>query len=136
MRDCIFCKIISKEIPAKIFYEDEGYLAFLNIAPNTRGHSLVIPKKHSPSFAALSSAEAASLNAVVHQVATKLMGVLGVKDFNLGLNNGALSGQSIEHVHWHIIPRYLDDGLVHWEKSPQAVDTIDEVFELINSQIK
>lgn len=136
MTDCIFCKIIDGTLPAKKIYEDEDYLAFLNIAPNTKGHSLVVPKKHTDLFVNLSAEEAATLNKVVHKVAKQLVSILGTEDFNLGLNNGSISGQSIAHVHWHIIPRYAQDGLVHWEKSPQAAESIDEVFLCLQDKIK
>ncbi|MCB9802594.1 HIT family protein [Candidatus Nomurabacteria bacterium] len=136
MEDCIFCKIVRGEIPAKKIYEDQDYLAFLNIAPNTKGHSLVIPKKHSDLFVDLSSEEVGALNQVVQKVAKELTLVLETKSFNLGLNNGELSGQSINHVHWHIIPRYQGDGLLHWEKSPQAEADIDQVFKILKDKIK
>lgn len=136
MSDCIFCKIIAGDLPAKKIYEDENYLAFLNIMPNTKGHSLVVPKKHTDFFVNMSEAEAGALNQVVHKIAKQLVNILGTKDFNLGLNNGSISGQSIEHVHWHIMPRYAGDGLVHWEKSSQAEGSIDEIFAQVKDKIK
>lgn len=134
MEDCVFCKIVAGDIPAQKIYEDENYLAFLNIAPNTKGHSLVIPKKHTATFLDLNSDEAGELNKIVLHVAKKLTKALNIENFNLGLNNGAIAGQSVQHVHWHLIPRYEGDGLLHWEKSPKAGEELDQVFALFSKE--
>lgn len=134
--NCIFCKIINKEIPAQIIFENNNYLAFLDIQPNTLGHTLVIPKKHVDSFLKQSDEGAADHMKVVHSIATQLHGILGSSGFNVAINNGQAAGQIIEHVHWHIIPRYDGDGLEHFAHSLDAKNKLAETFKKINGQIK
>ena len=80
--DCLFCKIINKEIPSKVIYEDDNYLSFLDINPNTKGHILVIPKKHVKNFTELTEEQATELIKVVKKIAPKLVSILGVEDYN------------------------------------------------------
>lgn len=134
--DCIFCKIVNKEIPAKIFFENEKYLAFLDITPNTIGHSLVIPKEHVDNFSSESDQQAAEHIKVVHQIAPQLVNVLGADGYNVAINNGAAAGQLIMHAHWHIIPRYHDDGLKHFAHSEEAKNKLDETFNKLDAKIK
>lgn len=134
--DCIFCKIVNKEITAQIIFENDNYLAFLDIEPNTIGHTLVIPKKHIASFAEQSNEEAADHIKTVHCIATQLYGILACAGFNVAINNGRAAGQLINHVHWHIIPRYEGDGLEHFAHSIEAKNKLKETFKKINGQIK
>ena len=128
MENCIFCQIVAGEIPAKKIYEDEHYLAFLSVGPASPGHTIVIPKKHIATFAELESKAAADLMQVVQKLAIEIKAKLNADAFNLGLNNGEIAGQAIPHVHWHIIPRYKNDSLVHWGVDEQAKDQMDEVL--------
>lgn len=112
--DCIFCKIINREIPASIIYESDEVLAFLDIHPTTKGHALVIPKQHSADFATSKPEVAGALAQATQQVATAVMTATGSQGFNININNGVVAGQVIFHVHWHIIPRYEGDGLRLW----------------------
>jgi len=109
--DCIFCKIINKEIPANIVYEDEHVLAFLDITQGTKGHTLVIPKEHSKNILETKD----ELLTHVFQ-ATKTIAKAIKKAFNpIGLNiinNTDKPLQSVFHFHVHIIPRYEDDGVI------------------------
>jgi histidine triad (HIT) family protein len=134
--DCIFCKIINKEIPSSIIYEDDNFLCFLDIAPNTRGHSLVIPKQHTNNFTELDNNKVGEFAKLVHKLAPQIVEALGADGYNLGLNNGAVAGQVVEHVHWHIIPRYTDDGLKHWEKNKLEATKLDETFNILKDKIK
>lgn len=114
MDACIFCKIAAKQLPSDIIYEDEDLVAFLDIRPISRGHTLVVPKAHVERYGDLSDAAASELARVLKVLAPRIMRAVGAQGFNLGLNNGSVAGQIISHVHWHIIPRYERDGLVHW----------------------
>jgi histidine triad (HIT) family protein len=134
--DCIFCKIVKKEIPARIIFENDKYLAFLDITPNTIGHTLVIPKKHINNFVEQSSDEVAEHIKLVHQIAGQLQNILEADGFNVAINNGQAAGQIINHVHWHIIPRYENDGLLHFAHSEEAKNKLDETLKKINGQIK
>jgi len=133
--DCLFCKIINKEIPSKVIYEDDNYLSFLDINPNTKGHILVIPKKHVKNFTELTEEQATELIKVVKKIAPKLVSILGVEDYILALNNGSVAGQIIDHVHWHIIPRYKDDGLKHWGSNQEEIDRLEETFNKLKDKI-
>ena len=108
---CIFCKIIAKEIPSSIIYEDEKVIAFLDISQTTRGHTLVVPKEH---FANIYSVDEDTLNhliKVVQKLSVKLKSKLDANGINVLNNNELSAGQTIEHLHFHIIPRYDDhDG--------------------------
>jgi|SRR3989339_30918 len=128
MENCIFCQIVAGEIPAKKIYEDDNYLAFLSVGPASLGHTIVIPKKHTATFVELEPQAAADLIQVVHKLAKEIKAKLNADAFNLGLNNGEIAGQVIPHVHWHIIPRYKNDTLVHWGVDEQAKDQMDEVL--------
>lgn len=111
--DCIFCKIIKKEIPAKIIAETESSLAFMDAFPLTKGHSLVIPKTHYEKIQDISQKENADLFETVRKVIVK---VDKLTDATLvAVHNGKKSGQEVPHVHVHLIPRSPEDlaGPVH-----------------------
>ena len=106
--DCIFCKIISKEVPAKILYEDEYSISFLDAFPVAKGHTLVIPKKHFAQIQDMSSDMNQKLFDTVHKMITKIDSVMG--STLVLIHNGKDSGQKIMHVHVHLIPRGIDDS--------------------------
>ena len=106
--DCIFCKIISKEVPAKILYEDEYSISFLDAFPVAKGHTLVIPKKHFAQIQDMSSDMNQKLFDTVHKMITKIDSVMG--STLVLIHNGKDSGQEIMHVHVHLIPRSIDDS--------------------------
>ena len=111
--DCIFCKIISGDIPAKVILETEKTLAFMDAFPLTKGHSLVIPKTHHERLQDLSSEENADLFEIVRKVMERVDKITGAT--LLALHNGKESGQEIPHAHVHLIPRSKEDsaGAVH-----------------------
>ena len=120
MSDCLFCKIIAKQIPSTPVYEDEFTYAFLDIKPVNPGHALVVPKKH---YSSLLNADAATLERLivsVQKVAAAIKRGLNVEGFNLEQNDGRVAGQLVDHVHLHVIPRRPDDGLRHWPGTPYA----------------
>ena len=106
--DCIFCKIISKDVPAKILYEDEYSISFLDAFPVAKGHTLVIPKKHFAQIQDMSSDINQKLFDTVHKMITKIDSVMG--STLVLIHNGKDSGQEIMHVHVHLIPRGIDDS--------------------------
>lgn len=134
--DCIFCKIAAGQLPAKIIYQDDNYLAFLDIAPVSRGHSLVIPKKHVADFSSLSDEAAGALAATVHKIALRLVSALGAGGYNLGLNNGQSAGQIVAHVHWHIIPRFGSDDLHLWTADPEEIQRLEDTYNELKSKIR
>lgn len=109
---CIFCKIVAGEISAAKVYEDAEVLAFLDIAPLTKGHTLVIPKVHHFSITTVPAPLAGLVLATGARVGAALMRAVKADGFNLLLSNGTVAGQVIPHVHLHVVPRSPDDGLV------------------------
>ena len=112
--DCIFCKIISKEIPAKILYEDDDTISFLDAFPVAKGHTLVIPKKHFSQIQDMPDNVNQKLFDTVHKIIPKTDSVKG--STLVLIHNGKESGQEIMHVHIHLIPRGLDDSGDHADK--------------------
>jgi histidine triad (HIT) family protein len=104
----IFSKILRGEVPCHKVFEDERVLAFLDIFPLSRGHTLVIPKEPAVTLDALSDASAEALGRALPRVARAVMKVTGAQHYNLLQNNGPLAHQAIMHVHFHIIPKYED----------------------------
>jgi len=126
---CIFCKIIAGEIPSYKVYEDEFTLAFLDINPVNPGHTLVIPKKH---FANIDEVDEETLSLViktVKKVGESLKKNLAVPGYNVLENNDPASGQVVPHLHFHVVPRVLDDGLGLW---PQKKYKVNEAEEILN----
>lgn len=107
---CIFCRIIAKEIPAKTVYEDEHALAFLDISPRAPGHVMVIPKHHSPTLAGLPDEEVGPLFLAAKSVAARLVPAMGADGLTIGVNQGDVSGQTVKHLHIHLMPRFEGDG--------------------------
>ena len=108
--DCIFCKLANGEIPTNTIYEDDDFRVFLDAAPATKGHCLIVPKEHYDNLAELDD----EVGAKVIPLAKKMMKLLKEKlswdGFNLIQNNGRVAGQTVFHFHMHLIPRYTDDG--------------------------
>lgn len=105
---CVFCKIINGEIPCYKVYEDDKFLAFLDISQATIGHTLVVPKKHYPNILSL---EDNDILGVVSLVCKKIEKALDVHNFNILNNCGVKAGQTVDHFHIHIIPRYDNDTM-------------------------
>lgn len=110
MTDCLFCKIIAGEIPSETVYEDEDVFAFLDIMPVNIGHVLVVPKKHFEDLLDVDPEILKKIISVIPKIAKGVMSGIGCEAFNLGVNNGALAGQLVPHLHFHIMPRREGDG--------------------------
>lgn len=107
---CLFCKIINKEIPADIIYEDGEVVAVLDIQPRAPGHAMVLPKIHVENISELPEKNIGSVFAAVKKTVGLLEKSLKPDGFTIGINHGRVSGQTIEHLHIHIIPRWQGDG--------------------------
>ncbi len=130
---CLFCKIAAKEIPSKIVYEDDTVLAFLDLAQVTEGHTLVIPKKHCSSFLDCDPDTLTHLILTVQKIAVSIKEKTGCAGINILSNCGEAAGQSIEHFHFHILPRYgKEDRLVLEFKDGPASD-LDAVLTKLRS---
>ena len=109
MADTVFGKILRGEIPCHRIYEDERVLAFLDVSPLSRGHVLVIPKEAAATIDKLSDESAAAIGRVLPRLSRAVLAATGATAFNVLQNNGTLAHQAVDHVHFHIIPKY-DDG--------------------------
>jgi histidine triad (HIT) family protein len=133
MADCIFCAIVAGELPAQILAEDEHTVSFLDINPWTRGHSLVVPRKHSKDLLEIDPADLSRTAVAAKQLAATLKDRLGADGINLLNSCGEAAWQSVFHFHVHVIPRYVDDPL-RLPGAPQQVSP-DE-FEALAEEIK
>ena len=128
--DCIFCKIVSKEIPTKILVETESCIGFLDAFPLAKGHALVIPKRHYEKLQDLPININTEVFSTVHSLISKVDSLTGAT--LVAVHNGKQSGQEIPHVHVHLIPRSEDDsaGAVHsmFSKKPDLSES--EIEEL------
>jgi histidine triad (HIT) family protein len=117
MADTIFGKIIRGEIPCHRVYEDDQVLAFLDVNPISRGHTLVIPKESAETLDALSDDAAAAIGRVLPRLSRAVLAATGAPAFNVLQNNKPLAHQAVFHVHFHIIPKYEDGtGLgIDWD---------------------
>ncbi|GIW89238.1 MAG: hydrolase [Isosphaeraceae bacterium] len=115
--NCVFCKIVAGTLPAARVLETGEVLAFLDIGPLAPGHTLVIPKAHYTNLPTLPDEVAAALGAVLPRVCRAVVAATGAEGLNVLSNTGAVAGQSVEHVHWHVIPRRFQDGIA-WPWRP------------------
>jgi histidine triad (HIT) family protein len=108
--ECIFCKIISGSIPSHKVYEDDFVIAFLDIYPCSEGHTIVLPKKHIRLFTEMNTDDASTMFASVNTVSKAICRAFDLDGMNIGMNVGEVAGQSVPHVHVHIIPRKHGDN--------------------------
>jgi histidine triad (HIT) family protein len=111
MPDCIFCKIVRGEIPSARILETDRAVAFLDVGPLNPGHVLVIPKDHYPALPDLPDGLAAETAALLPRLCRAVKAATGAEGLNVLINTGGVAGQSVDHVHWHIIPRHFGDAL-------------------------
>lgn len=117
--DCIFCKIVAGELPATIVDEDERTIAFMDIAPATRGHALVIPRAHASDLLSIEQDDLAGVAFAAQRLAARMKQRLGVAGVNLINSCGAAAWQTVFHFHVHVIPRYAHDPLqLPWTPAP------------------
>lgn len=124
--NCLFCKIVSGDVPSYKIYEDQDVLAFLDIAPVNYGHALVIPKKHYTNFEEITDDDLVKVIKVVKKVGKALKEKLNVEGYNIGVNNDPVAGQIIPHIHFHVIPRRSGDGLELWSQGKYGDGEIEE----------
>ena len=135
MGNCIFCSIVEKQIPSKVVYEDDKFLAFLDIAPGSKGHVLIVPKVHAETLIDLPDEYASSILPLARKIALGMQKTLRFKDFNIIQNNGPLAGQSVGHYHMHIIPRYDGSEINLWKPHENDPSVTDELATMIKENI-
>ncbi len=131
--DCVFCRIIRGELPSHRVYEDDNFVAFLDIQPVVPGHTLLVSKGHYPTLPDLPEAMGTDLIKGLSRIGTAVMKATGAAGFNCLQNNHPAAGQMVFHVHWHIIPRFEDDGLKHW---PQGIAQTPEAMQELAAKLE
>jgi histidine triad (HIT) family protein len=119
---CIFCEIVARRADSHVIYEDEAVLAFLDLFPVTRGHVLVVPKHHVDRLLDLPEAEAPAFLRALNRVCRRIERLS--QHYNVSLNQGALAGQIVFHMHFHVIPRY-GEGNPQWGRPRQRLEDAD-----------
>lgn len=129
--NCIFCKLANGEFPTNSIYEDDDFNVILDNGPATKGHCLILPKEHYANLFELPEDTAAKAMKLAKRLSAKLVDKLSADGLNLVQNNGEAAGQTVNHFHLHLIPRYKDDGQhILWNPtSPKA----DELKALCDS---
>ena len=128
---CTFCKIVNREIPSRIVYEDEHTLVFMDIARDVDGHMCAIPKKHVKSILDCDTDTLNHLMAAVKTVSNHCVDNCGYDGVNLLNASDESAGQSVPHFHIHIIPRKKGDGIDTWPELPGATCEIEEIYRKI-----
>jgi histidine triad (HIT) family protein len=128
--DCIFCKIVAGELPAQIIAQDERTVTFMDIAPATRGHALVIPRKHAKDILEIDAEDLAAVAAGAQAQAKRAKEKLAADGVNVINACGAAAWQTVFHLHFHVIPRYEGDPLkLPWVPAPGDPQEIAQVAE-------
>jgi len=134
--DCIFCKIIAGDIPSFKVYEDDKTLAFMDINPGNPGHALVVPKAHSANIYEVPLDDMAAAMATVQKVARAVRATLDPYGLNIVQANGPGAAQSVQHVHWHALPRAEGDELkLNWGLVPGDMDAIGALAERLRAAV-
>ena len=132
--DCIFCKIAKGDIPSATIYETSDFKVILDVAPANRGHALIITKEHFDNIFQMDAETAAKLFSLATVVARALKEETGCDGMNVLQNNGEVAGQTVFHLHVHVIPRYENDNVkIKWSQA-ENID-IDEVFNAIKASM-
>jgi len=132
----LFDKIIRGEIPSYKVYEDEHVYAFLDIGPQSHGHTLLVPKESKAYLHELSDAAAAALGRALPRLCRAVMKATGASSYNVLQNNGAAAGQAVFHVHFHIIPRMDRDGLrFEWNPGELKEDDAKTLMEKMQQSL-
>jgi histidine triad (HIT) family protein len=128
--DCIFCKIIAGEVPGQIIDQDERTVAFMDISPATRGHALVVPRRHARDLLEIEAGDLAATIEGTQRVARRISERLRPDGVNLLNSCGRAAWQTVFHFHIHVIPRYADDPLrLPWTPAPGDADEIAAVAD-------
>ena len=130
--DCIFCKLANGDIPTNTVYEDEDFKVFMDVAPATKGHALVVPKNHYADIYEVEPEILGKAAKVAQKVIKHATKVLGCEGYNLMQNNGEVSGQTVFHFHLHLIPRYenMDNtNLLSWTPGTSTGEELKELSE-------
>lgn len=128
--NCIFCKIINGDIPSKTLFENEEFKVIFDIAPASKGHVIILPKYHAANIFELPEEVTAKAFVMAKKVATVLKEVLSCDGVNILQNNGEAAGQTVFHLHIHVIPRYKDDNMgLTWKQGEADQEVLESIIE-------
>ncbi len=127
--DCIFCKILAGDIPSTRIYEDAHVVAFMDIGPIVKGHALVVPRQHVESIMQARPDMLAQVIEVARKVAQAQLNGLKADGVNIFQANGAVAGQVVPHLHFHVVPRFKNDHH-HWNWAAKKYDSFDEMKQV------
>ena len=134
--DCLFCKIAKGEIHSATVNEDSHFTVILDVNPATKGHCLIIPKEHFDNIYDLDGETAGKLFALATCIARAMKDALKCDGLNLVQNNGEVAGQTVNHFHLHLIPRYEGDGLnLDWPQQEISGEQLEEIRQSIKKSI-
>lgn len=131
MNECIFCKIVKGEIPSYKVWEDENYLAFLDVFPATKGHTLIIPKKHYKDIFEIPKEKLNRINEISKEIANILKEKLNAEGINILNSSGKVAQQDVFHYHLHVIPRYSKDKFKIEFKNKTENKNFEEIIKII-----
>ena len=135
-QDCIFCRIISGEIPSTTIYENSKFKVIMDIAPANKGHVLILPKEHYDNIYDIDTATAGELFELAVMTARALKSVLDCDGMNILQNNGTVAGQTVFHFHMHIIPRYEGDTVnIGWKELRYEDGEMEQLREAIRKEM-
>lgn len=128
---CIFCMIANHEINSSIIYEDDKVVAFLDLSQVTKGHTLVVPKKHYANLIECDSEDLAHVIKVTQMLSKRIMERCGATGVNILNNCNEVAGQTVMHVHFHIIPRYSENDAIEIKFNESEKQNLDEICNLL-----
>ena len=130
--DCIFCKIANGEIPSRTLYEDDEFRVIMDLAPATKGHSLILPKNHYANLYEIPEETSGKVLVLAKKMASLITEKLSCDGFNLVQNNNECAGQTVFHFHMHMIPRYQNDNQrIQWRVTSPTTEELDAVWKQI-----
>jgi histidine triad (HIT) family protein len=135
MTDCIFCNIIVGEIPSANIYQDEYTYAFLDINPNNHGHTLVIPKEHYKNLYDVPEDILCAMSKTAKKLAEAVKKGVSADGVNLAMNVERAAGQLVDHIHFHVIPRFNNDGYKHWGHKPYKDREMEDIAGKIKAHL-
>ena len=133
--NCIFCKILAGEIPSTAVYEDDDFKAILDVNPAARGHVIILPKNHAANIYELPDEDASKIMIVAKKIATAIEKAYHCDGVNISQNNGEAAGQTVFHLHVHVIPRFKGDTVnIGWKQGDMPED-LDAICKEIQAQL-
>jgi len=135
--DCIFCKITRGEVPSARILDTDEAIAFLDINPVSHGHALLVPKAHHANLNELPDALAGAVGSLLPRLCRAIAAATGSQGLNIIVNSGRAAGQTIDHCHWHIIPRFRDDPVNWpWPHTEYLGDELNQMRFRIERELK